>query len=45
MKVCLDGFSLMTRMATMPIHDKKKTLKIIFSRTEKWGTLKLGLKQ
>ena len=44
MKVCINGQSHMTKMATMAINSKKKTLKIFFSRTRRSMILKLGMK-
>ena len=42
-KVYINGQSLMTKMAAMAIN-RKKTLKIFFSRTRRPMILKLGVK-
>ena len=42
MKVCLNGYGHMTRMAAMPIYGKNP-LKIFFSETSRLMTFKLGI--
>ena len=43
-KVYINGQGHMTKMAAMAIIEKKKTLKIFFSRTRRPMILKLGVK-
>ena len=42
-EACSNDPGHMTKMAVMPIYEKKKTLKIFFSGTERLMTLKLGM--
>ena len=44
MKVCINCQGHMTKMATMAVNSKKKTLNIFFSRTRRPMILKLGMK-
>ena len=43
MKVCINGHGHMTKLAAMAIN-RKKSLKIFFSRTRRPMILKLGMK-